>query len=93
MRSIHSMQNEEIDKTTERSITNKELLTVPMLAQDPMCPFSEKAIRFYIWRSGVNGLAPAIIRIGKKVLIKRSEWLKWIEAHSQQKRKKASGAR
>ena len=65
---------------------DKEFLTPKMLVEDPSCPFSEKALRFHIWRSGVNGLAPAIFRIGKKILIKRTEWIRWIEGHSQQKR-------
>ena len=65
---------------------DKEFLTPKMLVEDPSCPFSEKALRFHIWRSGVNGLAPAIFRIGKKILIKRTEWIRWIEGHSQQKK-------
>ena len=67
---------------------NKEFLTVKMLLDDPSCPFSEKALRFHIWKSGVNGLAPAIFRIGKKILIKRAEWIKWLEGHAQQKKRK-----
>lgn len=69
----------------------KEFLTPKMLVNDPTCPFSEKALRFHIWRSGINGLAPAIYRVGKKILIKRSEWLKWLESHAQKKKSTQRG--
>jgi hypothetical protein len=69
------------------ALENKDFMTVNMLVRDPSCPFSEKALRFHIWRSGVNGLAPAIFRIGRKILIKRAEWIKWIESHAQQKKR------
>ncbi len=71
--------------------TPKEYLTPKMLAEDPICPFSEKALRFHIWRSGINGLAPAIYRVGKKILIKRSEWIRWLESHAQKKRTGSQG--
>lgn len=67
---------------------NKIYLSIKELATDETCPFSEKALRWHIWRSGVNGLAPAIYRIGKKILIKKSEWVKWLESHAQKKREK-----
>lgn len=76
------------NKLLSESSLNKEFLTVKMLLDDPSCPFSEKALRFHIWKSGVNGLAPAIFRIGKKILIKKAEWIKWLEGHAQQKKRK-----
>ena len=85
------MPNQEIsliNKTLMETPKEKEFLTIPMLVADPTCPFSEKALRFHVWRSGVNGLAPAIFRIGRKILIKRSEWIKWLEGHAQQKKGK-----
>lgn len=69
----------------------KDYMSIPMLVEDPICPLSEKAVRFHVWRSGVNGLAPAIFRIGKKILIKRSEWIRWLESHGQQKKGKNRG--
>lgn len=77
-----------INNTKQDIAANKDFLDVAMLVKDPICPFSEKAVRFHIWKSGVNGLAPAIFRIGKKILVKRSEWVKWIESHAQQKKSK-----
>lgn len=75
-------------KTIPEAPQGKEYLTLKMLVEDPICPFSEKAVRFHVWKSGVNGLAPAIFRIGKKILVKRSEWIKWLESHAQQKKGK-----
>jgi len=75
---------------TAKAPRDKEFLTLKMLVEDPSCPFSEKALRFHIWRSGVNGLAPAIFRIGRKILIKRSGWLRWLESHAQQKKGKTA---
>ena len=66
------MENQEIpfmDKTLTETAKNKEFLTPKMLIEDPTCPFSEKALRFHIWRSGVNGLAPAIFRVGSLFLV------------------------
>ena len=76
------------NKILSEASLNKEFLTVKMLLDDPSCPFSEKALRFHIWKSGVNGLAPAIFRSGKKSLIKKAEWIKWLEGHAQQKKGK-----
>lgn len=63
----------------------KDFLTVKMLSKDPSCPFTERALRCYIWRAKKNGLERAIYRIGDRVFIKRSEWIKWIESHSPMK--------
>lgn len=76
------------NKMLSESAMNKEFLTVKMLLDDPSCPFSEKALRFHIGKSGVNGLAPEIFRIGKKFLIKKSLWIIWLENHAQQKKGK-----
>lgn len=80
------MTNQEkpsVNNTEQDSPLPKEFLDISMLVKDLCCPFSEKAVRFHIRKSGINGLAPAIFRIGKKILVKRSEWIKWIESHSQ----------
>jgi hypothetical protein len=76
----------QMETQKERDIP-KEFLDIKSLVRDPMCPLSEKAVRFHVWRSGVNGLAPAVYRIGRKILIKRSEWVKWLESHAQKKTK------
>ena len=39
------------DKTLLDTPKDKEFLTLKMLAKDPICPFSEKALRFHVWRS------------------------------------------
>ena len=54
--------------------------------------FSQSALRFLIFNADErtnsrgetipgNGLAPAIIRIGRKVLIDEDKFLEWIEQH------------
>ena len=68
--------------------SDKEFLDVKMLVEDPVCPFTERAVRFHIWKAGINGLAPAIYRVGRKILVKRSEWVKWLESHAQKKKPK-----
>jgi hypothetical protein len=74
-----------MNQETSQTGFGKEILTVKMLLSDPSCPFSEKALRYHIWKSGINGLSKAIIRIGRRVLIKKSEWIHWLDSHAQNK--------
>lgn len=70
-----------------------QFCTVAQLAADPLLPgIKESNMRAWIFQAeerdgsgGVqmpgNGLAPAIIRIGRKVLIDRREFIRWLENH------------
>lgn len=41
--------------------------------------FSESSFRWLIFNEKENGLHPAIIRVGRKVLINEMKFLRWIE--------------
>ena len=67
------------------------LLTVKQTSKEHPA-FSESSIRFHVFnaeprlnsrgeRIPDNGLASAIIRIGRKVLIDEDRFLKWVEMH------------
>ncbi len=57
--------------------------TKKQLANDPNLPFTEAMLSYYILHAHKNGLAPAIRRIGRKVLIRRDLLVAWIESQSQ----------
>jgi len=44
-------------------------------------PFSEAALRWLVFNAESNGLAAAIVRIGRKVLIDSEEFATWIDGH------------
>jgi len=72
------------------SETKTTYLTIPQLS-DRHPAFKESGIRNLIFQAkdrqsskGVvkgNGLAPAIIRIGRKVLIDEARFLEWVKSH------------
>ena len=41
--------------------------------------FSESALRALIFKSDQNGLAPAIIRVGRKVLMDDDKFIRWLK--------------
>lgn len=54
------------------------LLTVKQFAQKHPA-FSESSLRYHIFHEESNGLSPAIIRVGRKILIKESAFFSWVE--------------
>ncbi|MBN2479720.1 MAG: hypothetical protein JXA94_05785 [Parachlamydiales bacterium] len=56
--------------------------TVKQIASDPSFCFTIPMLRYYILHAHQNGLASAIRRIGKKVLIRRDLFISWIEKQS-----------
>ena len=56
----------------------KNLRTVPQVVEE--CPaFSEAALRKLILRAPLNGLEPAILRVGRRVLIDYERFNRWLE--------------
>ncbi len=46
------------------------------------CPaFSEAGLRKLILRAPLNGLEPAIVRLGRRVLIDYGRFNRWLEEH------------
>jgi len=60
---------------------HKEYMTPAQLVKDPCCPFTKRALYWHIWRAGINGLAPAIYRVGRKIIISRSSFISWLTSH------------
>lgn len=72
--------------------TPHTLVTVRKLHEQYRDALTVPAIRDHIWRAvprtlpdgrelPANGLAPAILRIGKKILIDRDLYAAWLESH------------
>jgi len=56
-----------------------ELRTVKQLASE--APFvTESKLRWWIFHADTNGMAPALIKIGGRVYIDRTEFNKWLES-------------
>lgn len=53
-------------------------MTVREIADAPGWP-SESALRALIFNAGTNGLAPAIRRVGRRVLIDIEKFWSWVE--------------
>jgi hypothetical protein len=64
----------------------KDFMAPSQLIKDSCCPFSKRALYWHIWRAGINGLAPAIYRIGRKVIISRSGFIDWLTSHQRKSR-------
>lgn len=56
--------------------------TVKQIADDPIFCFTIPMLRYYVLHAHKNGLAPAIRRLGRKVLIRRDLFVKWLENQS-----------
>lgn len=84
---------EHVEASTEIPVGEGQYCTVTQLAQDPKLPgIKQSNIRAWIFqaedrfgsggaRLPGNGLAPAIIRVGRKVLIDRDLFFGWLEGH------------
>lgn len=55
------------------------LLTVKQFAAKHAA-FSEASLRYHIFNEKNNGLSCALIRVGRKILIKENEFFEWIES-------------
>lgn len=53
--------------------------TVQQIVDDPLFCFTESMLRYYILHAHKNGLKKAIRKIGRKVLIRRDLFIKWLE--------------
>ena len=63
-----------------------DLVTVANLASEASQAFNEQKLRWMIFNSERNGLAPALIRINNRVFIHRPTFCKWLALGSQNKR-------
>lgn len=53
--------------------------TIKQIANDPTFCFTVPMLRYYVLHSHRNGLSKAIRRVGRKVLIRRDQFIEWIE--------------
>jgi hypothetical protein len=56
--------------------------TIKQIAADPNFCFTVPMLRYYVLHAHKNKLASAIRRIGKKVVIRKDLFIKWIEEQS-----------
>lgn len=61
------------------TIKDSTYCTVKQIADDPAFCFTVPMLRYYVLHAHRNGLAPAVRRIGRKVLIRRDLFIKWLE--------------
>jgi len=58
---------------------NTRYCTVRQIADDPSFCFNLSMLRYYILHAHKNGLAKAIRRVGRKILIRRDLFIEWLE--------------
>lgn len=65
-------------------VTNedKRYCTIKQIASDSSFCFTAAMLRYYVLHAHKNGLANALRRIGRKVLIRRDLFIEWIEKQS-----------
>lgn len=56
--------------------------TLKQIVDDPIFCFTMPMLRYYVLNAHKNGLARALRRIGRKVLIRRDLFIDWIEEQS-----------
>jgi len=59
------------------------LLTVKQFARKHSA-FSEASLRYHIFHEEMNGLSSALVRVGRKILIKEDAFFDWIESLQKQ---------
>jgi hypothetical protein len=64
------------------SLNDPQYKTVKEIAEDPSFCFTLPMLRYYVLHSHSNGLAFALRRIGRKILIRRDLFVEWIEKQS-----------
>jgi hypothetical protein len=69
--------------TTETQSPARNLLTVRQFSQKHPA-FPEGGLRYQIFHAKQNGLADALRRIGRKVLIDEVAYFHWIDAQNRQ---------
>jgi hypothetical protein len=60
------------------------LLTVKQFAEHHPA-FSEASLRYHIFHEETNGLSSALVRVGRKILIKEDAFFDWIESLQENK--------
>lgn len=60
----------------------KSYCTIKQIADDPQFCFTAPMLRYYVLNAHKNGLARALRRLGRKVLIRRDLFIEWIEKQS-----------
>jgi hypothetical protein len=58
----------------------RNLKTVAAFCSDS--PFTENQVRWWIFNAESNGLAPAIVRIGRRIYIDLDRFDEWIGSHA-----------
>lgn len=56
-----------------------EYVTKKQLAQDPSLCFTEAMLSYYILHRHKNGLSKAVLKIGRKLVIRKDLFIEWLE--------------
>jgi hypothetical protein len=66
----------------------RDLATLREIAS-PNSPFSENALRWHIFNAERNGLASALVRVGRRIYIQKSAFNAWLANQSAARREAA----
>lgn len=72
----------EVESQTSGPMRLDDLHTVDQLAAQFPALLSVPALRWQLRHRDINGLAPACVRVGKKLLISRSRYEGWLASRA-----------
>lgn len=59
----------------------KDYMSVQDLLKEPYCPFSRGSLYALIRRGKKNGLSSATFKVGRKIIISRAGFIRWLASH------------
>ena len=62
-------------------MTAEHLLTVKEIVDNPAIPFGANEMKHFLFKRDQNGLAKAVVKIGRRVYIDKRKFDDWIEEH------------
>jgi hypothetical protein len=65
----------------------KIFVDTKQLLKDPCCPFSRSSLKGFITRAEKNGLSAHIYRVGRKIIINREGFIKWMTSRQNKDKK------
>ena len=71
-----------VDMVNNENSQSPAYVTVRQIAEDPSFCFTVPMLRYYILNAHKNGLAPALRRIGRKIVVRKDLWVRWLEEQS-----------
>lgn len=74
-----NMKSKNISDPDKRSANLADYVTVKKLSEELNGSFSESSLWYLFFNREKNGLSKCVIKVGRKLLISRMKFCKWLE--------------